>query len=174
MKTMEIHKREAPKKLRFAVLTISTSKFEKMIKNESVDDLSGRIIIEHIKNMGCETIFYTILPDHKGIIQEFIKYIIDRYNPDVIITTGGTGITRTDVTIEALEELFEKRLDGFGEYFRRLSVEKSGLGAIISRATAGIYKSIVIFSLPGSPDAVKIGMDIISREVFHIVKHAKE
>ncbi len=173
-RTMEVHKKEAPKKLSIAILTISTSKFEQKIKGEKVEDLSGDIIKNEMKSMGNEIIFYTIIPDHKGIIKEFVKYIVDKYSPDVIITTGGTGITKTDVTIEAMKELFEKTIEGFGEYFRKISIERSGTGAIISRATAGIYKGVVIFCLPGSPDGVKIGMDIIKREIFHIVKHAKE
>ncbi len=173
-KTMELHRKEAPKRLKVAVITISTSKFESFIRRERFEDKSGDLIITTLKEKGHDIIFYTIIPDHKGLIKEYVKYIVDKYNPDVIITTGGTGITSTDVTIEALKELFEKEIEGFGEYFRKISIEKSGLGAIISRAIAGVYKKVAIFSLPGSPDGVKIGMEIIVNEVTHIVKHVKE
>ncbi len=175
---MEKHKSEAPKSVKIAVVTISTSKFDflwsKNLSLEETADESGKLIIKKLKDSGHEIVFYTIVPDHEGLIVEMIDHIIETYNPDVIITTGGTGITSKDVTIEALESIFDKKIEGFGELFRRISIEKVGYGALISRATAGVVDGVAIFALPGSPNAVEIGMEIILKEITHIVKHAKE
>ena len=93
---------------------------------------------------------------------------------DVILTTGGTGLDVRDITVETVESLFEKRLDGFGEIFRAKSYEEIGAAALLSRATAGIYKKTVIFSMPGSPNAVKTAFSIIIDELPHFVHHVKK
>jgi molybdenum cofactor biosynthesis protein B len=167
--TTDRHKKEAPVSIKAAVVTISDSKSE-----TKEDDTSGRYITDTLKEAGHEVISYKIVPDDKGSIIEAIDYISDRQFPDVIITTGGTGISSRDVTIEAVSGMLEKVLDGFGEFFRRESFEKMGSAAILTRAIAGVSGGIVIFSLPGSPDAVKTGMNIILKEIGHIVKHARE
>jgi len=92
---------------------------------------------------------------------------------DLIITTGGTGIESRDITIETVENIFDKKIDGFGEIFRLKSYEELGSGALLSRATAGIYKKTIIISMPGSPNAVKTGLKIIIDELNHLVNHAK-
>ena len=93
---------------------------------------------------------------------------------DVIFTTGGTGLDTRDITVETVESLFEKKLDGFGELFRAKSYEEIGAAALLSRATAGIYKKTVIFSMPGSPNAVKTAFGIIIDELPHFVHHVKK
>jgi len=96
---------------------------------------------------------------------------------DVVVTTGGTGITRRDVTIESIKPLFDKELS-FGEMFRVKSYEEVGYAAVLTRATAGVIRgqerSVIVFSLPGSVNAVKTGLEIIKSEVYHILKHARE
>ncbi|MGC8936120.1 MAG: MogA/MoaB family molybdenum cofactor biosynthesis protein, partial [Candidatus Methanomethylicaceae archaeon] len=90
---------------------------------------------------------------------------------DVIVISGGTGPGPRDVTVEAITPLFEKELPGFGELFRHMSYEKVGTSTIASRATAGITKGVLVFALPGSPDAVKLAMEkIILPESPHLVK----
>lgn len=177
-RTTAKHKREAPKNVRAAVITISDSKFDYMrSKNKSLeemDDVSGKYIVRQLRKKGNEVVFYTLVPDHDGIIVETIDYIVTTYAPDIIITTGGTGIGSRDVTIEAVKSIFEKSMEGFGELFRKKSFEKLGSAALLTRATAGVYSGVVIFSLPGSPDAVKTGMKIILREAGHIIKHVRE
>ena len=93
---------------------------------------------------------------------------------DVIMTNGGTGLDTRDITVETVESLFEKKLDGFGEIFRMKSYEEIGSAALLSRATAGIYKKSIIFSMPGSPNAVKTALNIIIDELPHFVHHVKK
>lgn len=177
-KTSEKHKAMAPRSVRAAVLTISDSKFDYLwSKNktlEETEDVSGKSLVESLKRAGHEVVFYTIVPDHEGVILEMISHVAATYSPDVVITTGGTGVASRDVTVEAVRSIFEKELDGFGEIFRRKSYDKLGEIALLTRAVAGVYSGALIFALPGSPDAVKTGMDIILKELGHLVKHVRE
>jgi molybdenum cofactor biosynthesis protein B len=93
---------------------------------------------------------------------------------DAIIITGGTGIARRDVTIETVAPLYEKELPGFGEVLRRVGYDMVGTPALLTRASAGIIKRKPVFCLPGAPNAVEIGMDLILPELGHVVKHARE
>jgi molybdenum cofactor biosynthesis protein B len=178
MKASEKHKEYAPKHLRAAVVTVSDSKYDFLwSKNKSLEeteDFSGNYIVDTLRKKGHEVVFRTIIPDHEGMIVESIDYIINTYVPDIVITTGGTGITSKDVTIEALLGSVDKVIDGFGELFRKISFEKFGSAALLTRAIAGVWNKTVIFSLPGSPDAVKIGMEVVLKEASHLVKHARE
>jgi molybdenum cofactor biosynthesis protein B len=167
--TTDKHKRDAPASIKAAVITVSDSKSE-----HREDDTSGRFISDALKGVGHEVLSYKIVPDDESTILEAIDYIIDNQSPDVIITTGGTGISKRDVTIEAVSSMFDKVLEGFGEFFRKESSKEMGSAAILSRATAGVSDGTVIFALPGSPDGVQTGMGIILKEIGHIVKHAKE
>ncbi len=175
-KTTDEHKKRAPGSIKAAVITVSDSVFNSLKKKREKhkEDGSGRYISDALKEAGHEVAFYTAVPDDKETIAETIEHIIGTYSPDVVITTGGTGIASRDVTIEAVSGMLDKVLDGFGEFFRRESFEKLGSAAFLTRATAGVSSGTVIFSLPGSPDAVKTGMGIILKEVGHIVKHARE
>lgn len=170
-KSMEEHKRKAPDRLNIGVITLSDSKFKDIQKNRNTD-LSGEKIIESIEGIHC-LVSYKVIPDDKDVLVSTIKSMQDQ-GVDAIITTGGTGIGSRDITIETLESLFEKDLRGFGEVFRYESYKKLGAGAILSRATAGIYNKILIIALPGSPDAVELGMEIILEELGHLVKHLRE
>lgn len=165
--TTDKHKGGAPASIKAAVITVSDSKSKEK-------DTSGRHISDALKKAGHEVVSYKIVPDDEGSIIETIDYIIETQSPDVIITTGGTGISSRDVTIEAVSGMLEKTMDGFGELFRRESFEKLGSAVILTRAVAGVSNGTVIFALPGSPDAVKTGVDIILKEAGHIVKHARE
>lgn len=171
------HKAKSPKKTRVAVVTVSDSKHiyhwtgEKGIETE---DISGREIVSRFEEIDHEVVFYCIIPDHAGMILETVDHIVGTFMPDAIITTGGTGIGPRDVTIEAMESVFEKVLDGFGEFFRMESVKEVGNAAMLSRATAGLYGGTVVFCLPGSPNASRTGTELIIKEIGHIVKHARE
>lgn len=133
--------------------------------------------MEALKESGNENVHYTIVPDEKLAIIKAVIESIEK-GADVIVTTGGTGITSRDVTIESIRTLFDKELVGFGEVFRLRSYEEIGTAVVLTRATAGIIRNdgraIVVFCLPGSLNAVKTGVEIIKREAYHILKHARE
>lgn len=169
--TMEEHRKKSPIKMGCGVITLSDSKF-KDEKNGEKTDTSGKLIIEKLKEK-YEVDSYKIIPDEKYQLLETVEEMINK-NIDIIFTTGGTGIENRDITIETLEPLFEKKLAGFGEIFRSKTYEELGSGAILSRATAGVYKKTIIFSMPGSPNAVKLGISIIINELPHLKKHLKE
>lgn len=170
--SMQKHKSEAPKSIKGAVITLSDSKYRDFLKFVN-NDISGTLIKDALEEKN-EVAFYSIIPDDAGLLISMIKHVLESYDVDVIITTGGTGIGPRDITIEALKEIFDKEINGFGEIFRYESYKELGTGAILSRATAGVYKGKLIISLPGSPNAVKLGLSIILPELGHLIKHLKE
>ena len=151
------------------VIVASTSRFRRFGpagSSEEAEDLSGKVILERIKTAGY-TSRYQLLPDGIAPIQE----VVQKSTSNAIIICGGTGLTHLDLTIEAVEPLFEKTLPGFGEIFRSRSMEEVGTRAMLTRATAGIYHGRPIFCLPGSPGAARLGTDLILAEIEHIIKH---
>jgi molybdenum cofactor biosynthesis protein B len=142
------------KKLKICILTISSS------RNLS-NDKSGNTLEGRVKGFGHELFDRKIVTDNKESIKEIITRWSSNESINVIITTGGTGLTETDVTPEALEEIFEKKIPGFSIIFHKISFEKIKTSTIQSRATAGILMQTLIFALPGSPNAVKDGWDDI-------------
>ncbi|WP_456423436.1 MogA/MoaB family molybdenum cofactor biosynthesis protein [Thermococcus sp.] len=169
---VEEHKRKAPRKFKFAVITVSdtASRGEK-------EDKSGKFLIEELKKAGHELAYYKIVPDEKMAIIGALVEAFEK-DADVVVTSGGTGIASRDVTIESLRPLFDKELTGFGEIFRLLSYEEIGTSAIMTRATAGIIRSsgraMAVFCLPGSLGAAKTGVKIILNEAGHVLKHGRE
>ena len=124
-------------------------------------DVSGNLLINKIKKSGHNLINYEILKDNKELIESKILEWSKNKNINAIITSGGTGLTGRDVTPEALERLFDKKIDGFSSIFHMISFQKIKTSTIQSRATAGIIKNTYIFCLPGSPGAVKDAWDEI-------------
>lgn len=168
------HKAEAPKRLKFAIFVCSTSRYKKLELGEKVEDESGDLIEALIKSAGHDVALRKIIPDEKAKIEECIRQTLNS-DLDAAIFCGGTGITKSDVTIETVSQFLEKRLDGFGEIFRHLSFKKIGSAAILSRALAGVAQGKVFFCIPGSPDAVKTCLnELILPEAPHILKHARE
>ncbi|MEO0328910.1 MAG: molybdenum cofactor biosynthesis protein B [Pseudomonadota bacterium] len=135
-----------------AVLTVSDTR-------SLSEDKSGKILVDRIETAGHRLIERDIVTDDILVLQERVKQFIEDDRIDVVITTGGTGFTGRDVTPDALEPLFQKRMDGFGEVFHRISYDKIGTSTIQSRATAGVAGTTFIFCLPGSPGACKDGWD---------------
>jgi molybdenum cofactor biosynthesis protein B len=169
------HKAHAPRKLNFAVFICSTSRYESLQKGESTADVSGDTIEFLLKNAGHTVLFKRVLSDDKVMIEHAVKNVLDNAGVDAAIFCGGTGVTHSDVTIETVSPFFEKSLPGFGEIFRRLSFDKVGSVAVMSRAVAGVAKGKALFCIPGSPDAVQVSVELlISPEAPHIVKHARE
>lgn len=138
--------------LNIAVLTISDTR-------TLADDKSGNTLVERLEGVGHRLADRAIVPDDIEAIRAKVKgWIVDR-KVDVVITTGGTGFTGRDVTPEALEPLFEKRMEGFSVLFHHISIPKIGSSTIQSRATAGVAGATYIFCLPGSPGACKDAWD---------------
>jgi len=170
------HKSEAPKSLSFAVLTISTSKYNQgKGGKEEVEDESGNIIASLLQQAGHSVVARSLIADDPKTIEGMIKKFTEDAEIDAVVTTGGTGVSRYDVTIEVVEGLMEKKLPGFGEAMRRLSYDRIGSAAIMTRATAGTLLGKAVFCLPGSPNAVEMAVEeLIIPEAAHVVKHSRE
>jgi molybdenum cofactor biosynthesis protein B len=170
------HKAKAPKTLSFGIYICSTSRYKLMQQGETaVSDVSGDTLIDLLRNAGHNVLFKKIVADDKAMISDAVKQALNMLDLDVAIFSGGTGITPTDVTIETVSPFFEKTLPGFGEFFRRLSFDRVGSAAVLSRAVAGVAKGKALFCIPGSPDAVRVAVEmLILPESPHIVKHARE
>ena len=125
------------------------------------NDKSGAILVEKIKEAKHQLIDRKICKDNKEDIVKILKEWTNQKDIDVIITTGGTGLTGRDITPEVMNTIFEKNIDGFGEMFRWLSFKKINTSALQSRALAGVANGRYIFNLPGSPSACKDGWDEI-------------
>lgn len=149
--------------VRMAVLTISDTRTKET-------DTGGQLVQQLARNEGLELVEYGIVEDDIAAIRVVISDWLEREEIDVIVTTGGTGIAKHDVTLEAVEPFFEKEIDGFGELFRYVSFsEDIGTKALLSRAAAGVANDKAIFVLPGSRGAVKLAMErLILPEVQHI------
>jgi len=127
-----------------------------------------------VKETGHVVVGRDLLPDDVNAIRRKLLELVQRDDVDVIVFTGGTGLTRTDVTIEAVRSLFDKEIEGFGDVFRHFSIQEVGTAAFLTRATGGVIGDKVVFLLPGSPNAVKTGMRIILAEVPHLLHLVKQ
>jgi molybdenum cofactor biosynthesis protein B len=155
-------------KINCAVLTISDTRTEET-------DYSGQIIRELLENAGHQIIFSQIIRDQPQQIEAKVKELATNSQLDILILNGGTGIASRDRTYDAIEGLLEKILPGFGELFRFLSYQEIGSRAIASRAIAGVYQQKLIFSLPGSSNAVKLALEkLILPELNHLIKQLKQ
>jgi molybdenum cofactor biosynthesis protein B len=173
--TSKVHKASAPKQLKFAVFVCSTSRYQELQKGEKITDVSGDTIEALLKNAGHIVLSKKIIADDKVLIAEMVKNFLSSTELDAAIFCGGTGISPKDVTIETVQPFLEKVLPGFGEIFRRLSYDKVGSAAVMSRAVAGVAKGKVLFCIPGSPDAVRVSVEmLILPESPHIVRHIRE
>ena len=154
-----IDEKQPIKPVRIAVLTVSDTR-------DDETDTSGHVLAERIKAAGHELADKAIVKDSVAEIREKIEAWAASGFVEAIITTGGTGITGRDVTPEAVEPLFDKKLDGFSVVFHLVSYQSVGLSTLQSRATAGIVKGVFVFCLPGSNGAVKDGWDkVISAQL---------
>ncbi|MBW4644380.1 MAG: molybdenum cofactor biosynthesis protein MoaB [Goleter apudmare HA4340-LM2] len=146
-----------------AVITISDTRSPET-------DKSGQLIQQLLLGANHRIGAYKIIKDEPVQIQAQIESLAKEPNLDAILFNGGTGIAPRDTTYDAIEKLLEKTLPGFGELFRFLSYQEIGSRAIASRAVAGVYQKKLIFSLPGSTNAVRLGMEkLILPEIRHLV-----
>lgn len=155
------HKDHAPASVKCGIVTSSDS------RTEATDD-SGKLIRELLLKAGHKVLFHAVVKDEAKAIADAVEQA--SWTCDAVITNGGTGLSRRDVTIPTLAPLFERTLPGFGEIFRRLSYDEIGSASMLSGAMAGVYHGHLIFCLPGSPDACRLAMEkLILPELSHAV-----
>jgi molybdenum cofactor biosynthesis protein B len=140
------------KPVRVAILTVSDTRDE-------TTDTSGQILIERVQAAGHVFAHRAVVRDDIDGVRAQVRAWIESGDVDAIITTGGTGLTGRDITVEALEPLFDKKIDGFSVVFHLVSYASVGLSTLQSRATAGLIDGVLVFCLPGSNGAVKDGWD---------------
>ena len=158
------HKAHAPKRVGCFVLTISDSKTLET-------DTSGNLIRELLEKAGHAVVGSAIVKDEPSEVRAVIRSQAAAPRVQAILMTGGTGITSRDSTFEAVEDLLDKRLTGFGELFRFLSYQEIGPAAMLSRAQAGVSQGRIVFSLPGSPNACRLALEkLILPELGHLVR----
>ena len=158
------HKSHAPSSIGCVVITCSDTRTPDT-------DTSGYRIMHMLKDAGHTVVAYHIVKDEPAKIKAKIKAAVANKKVRAVIINGGTGIARRDSTFEAVDRMLEKRLDGFGEVFRYLTYLEIGSPAIMSRATAGIIKGRVLFSTPGSENAVRLAMEkLILPELGHLIQ----
>jgi molybdenum cofactor biosynthesis protein B len=161
------HREAAPRSVRCVIVTISDTRTEET-------DTGGRAIAEYLTAAGHQVAGRTLVKDDPDLVRSTVERQLAAPDVDVIITTGGTGITSRDSTYEAISGLLHKRLDGFGELFRMLSFEQIGAAAMMSRACAGLAAGRIVVSLPGSEAAVRLAMErLIIPELGHMVQQAR-
>lgn len=147
--------------VRFSVVTVSDTRTEET-------DTSGKLIADSLASDGHTLASKVIVRDEPATIVPLLKELAA--TSDVIVMNGGTGISRRDSTYEAVTTLLEKTLPGFGEIFRMLSYDEVGAASILSRATAGVYRDTIVFSTPGSSNAVRLALDkLIRPQLRHLV-----
>ncbi|MCL6588292.1 MAG: MogA/MoaB family molybdenum cofactor biosynthesis protein [Anoxybacillus sp.] len=163
------HKKEAPRVIRCKVVTVSDTRTEET-------DKSGQLMMQLLKEAGHEVVAYEIVKDEKEAIHAAVLHGCEHAEIDVVLTNGGTGIAKRDVTIETVKEIIEKEMVGFGELFRMISyTEDIGSAAMLSRAIAGVANNTAIFSTPGSTGAVRLAMTkLILPELRHVIREIRK
>ena len=163
----EQHRQYAPSILGFAVITVSDSR-------SAGDDTSGRTLAGLARDAGHRVESADLVKDDVAAIRRAVRQALAMEGVDVVVLTGGTGFSPRDVTLDAVEPLLEKRVEGFGELFRMLSYQQVGAAAMLSRAAAGLVGSRAVFLLPGSPKAVALAMEkLILAEAGHLLGQAR-
>jgi len=149
-----------------AVVTVSDSRSQDT-------DLSGGYLRDAVVEAGHRIVAYHIIPDDPDGLRQLVLALVHG-DPDVVLVNGGTGLSRRDHTFEVLEGLYERVIPGFGDLFRMLSYEQVGAAAMLSRASAGIIGGKVVFSMPGSPKAVRLAWEkLIQPDVKHVLRELR-
>lgn len=161
------HGANAPASVRCFVLTISDTRTEET-------DTGGRAIADLLTEAGHTITGRRIVKDEASEVAALVKLQAASDRVDLVITTGGTGITRRDSTFEAIDGILEKRLPGFGELFRMLSFQEIGAAAMLSRACAGTCRGKIVVALPGSENAVRLALTrLLIPELGHLVSETR-
>ncbi|MDG6967728.1 MAG: MogA/MoaB family molybdenum cofactor biosynthesis protein [Nitrososphaerota archaeon] len=166
----ELHRSQSPTRpLRFVVITVSTSRYHARKGRKKAPDKSGDLAQELIERRGGTVARRDLLPDSAARIEASVLRALKSADVDAVVLTGGTGISTTDVTIETVRPLLAKEIEGFGEIFRSVGFGRIGFAAALSRATAGVANGKAVVALPGSPDGVKTGLELILGELPHVL-----
>jgi molybdenum cofactor biosynthesis protein B len=164
---LEEHRRAAPDRLSFAVVTISDTR-------DASSDRGGAFLVESIEAAGHRVKSRALVPDEPDAIRGALAQAVGDDDVQLVLTTGGTGIAPRDVTYETLRDVFDREIPGFGELFRWLSYAEIGSATILSRAVGGVCGTTVVLALPGSPKALRLAMDeIVLKEAGHLVSQAR-
>ncbi len=161
--SVQQHRAAAAESLALGVITVSDTRTLE-------DDTGGALIVEMLESGAHRVVDRSIVTDDRERIVSAVLDLAGRPDVDAVITTGGTGIARRDVTFEAVSSILDREITGFGELFRMLSWDEIGSAAMLSRATAGSIGSTAVFSLPGSRNAIRLAMEkLILPELAHVV-----
>jgi len=165
---MREHKKQAPRRVTLGIITASTTR-------TLAEDRSGHWMRKRAEKEGHTVLWHDVVPDRQALITTTVLKVVRDQQPDAILMTGGTGISAADVTIEAVQPLFDKELTAFGALFAQLSFEEIDAAALLSRAAAGVIGKTVVFCMPGSLNACKLACKLlIFPELSHLVKHVCE
>ena len=161
------HLRQAPKTVKVGLITVSTTR-------AAESDKSGQWMKTQCEKEGHEIIDYRIVTDDRHEITKTVTASIATHKPDILLINGGTGISRSDVTIEAVKPLLVKEMTAFGAIFAKVSFDEIDSAAILSRAMAGVIGDTAVFCMPGSLKACKLAcIELILPEIKHIVAHLR-
>jgi molybdenum cofactor biosynthesis protein B len=155
------HHHHDVERLGVAVVTVSSSR-------TLDEDAAGDSIVTVLEDAGHDLTTRELVGDDFDTVQSVIHNLVGRGDVDTVVTTGGTGVTPDDVTVEAAEQLFVKELPGFGELFRQRSYEEVGTMVVATRATAGIAEGTPVFCLPGSENAASLGAELVADTAGHL------
>lgn len=157
------HRESAPTSVACWVVTRSDSR-------DAATDEGGPLARRALEHAGHQVLGSSVVPDDAHELRHALEQARDS-GARAVVVTGGTGLSRRDVTVETLKPLFTKPIDGFGELFRALSFQQIGAAAMATRAVAGVWDGVIVFALPGSPAAVKLALDrLIVPELGHLVR----
>lgn len=161
------HKNKAPRSVTIGIITVSTTRTLE-------DDESGHWISRQALDEGHCILVHRVVSDDSSAVIETVQSVIQNESPQVLLLTGGTGISPDDLTIEAMKPMFSKELVAFGPLFAQLSYEQIGSAALLSRATAGVINNTVVFCIPGSLKACRLAcQSLIFPELGHLVHHVQ-
>jgi molybdenum cofactor biosynthesis protein B len=162
----EEHKHKSPEHVTCAVVIVSDSR-------DIRSDESGKLLVDGLRGRGHDVPIFEFVGNNADVLREKLDGLVHAQGLQAVITSGGTGASRRDITIETVAPMLDKTLPGFGELFRSLSYSEIGTGALMSRALAGVAWGKVIICLPGSVKAVKLALErIILPEIGHMVREA--
>jgi len=161
------HRSTAPSAVRCAVITVSDTRTRE-------SDTGGGLIADLLQQAGHLVQARHIIPDEPGQMKPLLQQFRDDPDVDVVLLTGGTGLSSRDQTFETVSSLITKPLPGYGEIFRMLSYQEIGAAAMLSRAVGGLMGKTVVLTMPGSPAGVRLAMEkVILPELAHLVREAR-